>query len=228
MTTSFDFKVPSAAGTFNAQALPNYICSEQTPGELLDVKSTLQALASPENAGANRQKLYLRDIEQYLANPVAPEERVPLDIIEGKWRSGFGISVIKAEDGGKPAYLFAVEDKVQKKLVVLGDADIGTDLNAELEKGGVTYFCRSHPRAATAVNDFLATGAYVRAKENEFDRADRAAQTVIESIIKGFSGLCAIAPAEYLCVKKGTTLGAVMKNATAEPVAYVSIIKPKM
>lgn len=227
MTTNFEFIVPSATGAFNVQALPNYVAEADTPDQLLDVKSTLKALAFPECAADNLQKIYLNDLDKYLP-PADEGQKTAMDIVKGKWSQGFGLSVIKAEDGGKATYLYAIEDQVRKKMVVLGDADIGLALSADLAKDGLTYLYRGDPKAARAINDFLADGVYARyrQKKPEGESLPQPPGT-IESLILSFAAVGGIETSEDMRIPKGSTVGQIMQNSRAEPSVYVSIVKPK-
>lgn len=233
MTNKFDFKIWPVSPAFNkngapAQALPNYVLDTPTTDRLLDVKSTLQALASPENAAFNRQKIYPKNIEDYLLNPVKKEHRTMFDIVEGKWAKGYGLAVLRVEDGGRPTYLYAIEDQRLKKMAVLGDADLGTAFCASLAKDGLTYVCKDDPDASRMIDDFLAEGVSARARKRKARAIAGETNGMIESLVKCFATVCGPEMGRDIVIPKETTVGEAMKESRMQPWAYVSIVKPKL
>jgi hypothetical protein len=231
MTNNYDFQfVAPVKGAFNAvkgRALPVYAGDTDNASELGTVEDTLKALAAPDIAPANRKAMYLRELDDHLAPSLiaamSVAERKTMDVLEGKGYEGISMTVLKIDDGGKPGYLYAIEDQTRGKILVVGEQQVGDTLTAELQKNGVTYVQASAARADEQANEWLAAGAIYRGK-NGLLKSNPPIR-IIECLIKAFSALSYIRCDDAMAAR--FSFGKLLTGEKSPPAAYVSIMKPK-
>ncbi|MEZ0261668.1 MAG: hypothetical protein ACAH80_11710 [Alphaproteobacteria bacterium] len=232
---SYTFTIPtgSARNAFNnatpveAVALPNYLVEKPDAKDLVDIPTTLAALAMETVRDNNRKALYPVALEDYLATVTRePGEQEALNIVEGKSWIGFGIVALKAQGAdGKASNLYVVDDQLRQQIIVMGAESIPVGLNKKLAESGVTYVVRGRPETTEEINEFLSQGARVRG-ESGLLMTGRAVTDVIESLIKAVSAICELKEHDDDAVPLGTTLGRVMNGGMADkPGVFTSIMK---
>lgn len=234
ITVNDDIDRVKAEPLVMVEAVSNYTeASGGEDGESMDYRAVLAAMALPDYADKNREKLWLHDLIPYLkqAEAAVPEGDDPVfNTLTGKSENGFHLAIAAATNEKKePVYLYVLEDKKGEKAVIVGPETIPEPLRSALEKNGVEYLVKTDSGTKKKIDDFLTEGT--RNRQNEGQIAKGTSNTVTESLIAAF-GYVSEFPQKYLKVENGetkvkenTTLGAIIVDADSEPAMYTRFVK---
>ncbi len=228
-----DLNTVNGAPLIDGRALPRYALDEAAANErelvLADFRTVLAALALPDYAEKNRARIWPVDIEKYTRRPEGADEREAFNNIQGKSESGFDLNVLAAgKDGStEPVYLYLLEDKFRKQMIVVGSEDIGIQLKSDLIKSGVSYMVKDDEATEGKINEFLSEGVRMRV---EAGKPINQEENLIETLIYAFSTLCELPVNEAgeIDIGSGYTFGKILQLNNSEPSTYTSIFKPRV
>ena len=211
-----------------AEALPSYelddpyASKEHTP---VNIKSILAGLAMQRYEERNHESFWPRDIMDYLADGKAerdPMEKDAFEVLMGTSRDGLDIAFLAGvDDQGNPAYLTILRDKERRKSIIMGPEKIGTVLQSELQKNGISYVVKSDPVSQEGIDKFMEETMRARHMSGASGKGDT--NKIVSTRIKAFSMSCQMAGK----VKEGSTLGKVIQSNTSSPAVFTSIVRKK-
>lgn len=161
-------------------------------------------------AGMTRDRLdkfFFPDLQKYALDPVAEGDKRAVSLLEGTHVSGFRISMVAAQDGGKRVYMPMIDDTVRNMTLLVGPGPAGKRI-AE----GVTYIDASQPDANTKINDFMVAGARERGYQGLMTYSD--ASRLVEDVIRAVSTTAAISTTNGKVLAE-TTIGDVLAPIAA-------------
>lgn len=210
-------KTPSGKLAPNFSAVAVYDMDAHDSSALANFKQVVAGLSREK-----KEAFFLKDMDQQLADDYqfTPGARAGLDILMGKHPSGFRLTMIEAAHNGKAVYMPVIDDTLLNRTLVVGPANIAEGTAAP----DIQYVSARSPDAVTAINDFLAGGAYERGTRETLKYNN--VQDLIEDIVRAI----AVASDVGRIVKKGSTVGALLvpiAKGETEVAAYSAAAKTK-
>jgi hypothetical protein len=217
-----------------AQAVHSY--NAGAAQDLMDFRFVLSAMAMPDYAEQNREKIWLEDLMDVLSkNDQLPSqmEESELEIyntLMGKSKYGFNLAIASAADAeGKPAYLYVLEDKIGGQTLIVGPEKIPAQLDTVLHKNNVTYLVKSDNATKDKINKFLEDAT--RSRQDQM-MPQATSNEVTETLINAFGRVSEV-PEKYIN-KEGniiseTSFGSIIVDAQEAPSLYTQFVrKPKL
>lgn len=193
-----DFNAVTKNPVVVGEALPNYDLKkplESAEYELVDFRAVLASLAVDGYAERNRERIWpVKLIEKIPAKdrPSPEDQRAIYDALRGKSDHGFDICILAAagNDDRSMKFLYVIEDKARKMMIVAGPEPITPELTSELAKKNITYVVKSDPATAERITNFMGEGHVHRLRNSSTITKKEKLDEINENLVQGFSAIC--------------------------------------